>query len=290
VNDILLAILFGLVEGITEFLPVSSTAHIRITQFLCGVSRQDEFWKMFAVVIQIGAILAVVVYFRGRLAKFVRTFPRGEHGGRTWLTHPLTLVMIAFVTTAGPAYLLKKMVDRNLESPWIMGGALVVGGIAMWIIDVLCTRPRLTHVEDMGVLEAVWIGAVQILSAIFPGTSRSMSTIAAGQIFGMSRQAALEFSFFLSIPTMFAPTAKDLKNSLRPAVDPITHLRPPAIHVTGHQWMVLAVGTLVSFIVAWAVIAWFMNWVRHRGFVPFAIYRLLAGAAVLALAGKLLHA
>jgi undecaprenyl-diphosphatase len=289
VSDYLLSILFGVVEGLTEFLPVSSTAHIRITQFLCGISPQDEFWKMFAVVIQLGAILAVVVYFWKRLVKFIRTFPKGERGNRTWLTHPLTLVLIAFVVTAGPAYLLKKMVEKNLESPWVMGGSLVVGGIIMWIVDVAFKRPRITHVEEMGVLEAIWIGAIQIFSAIFPGTSRSMSTIAAGQTFGMSRQAALEFSFFLSIPIMFAATAKDLKDYIRPAADPVTHLRPVAMHLTSQQWGVLLVGMLVSFIVAWGVIAWFMNWVRTRGFVPFAVYRLLAGAAVLALAygGKL---
>ena len=283
------SLILGVVEGLTEFLPVSSTAHLRITQFLCGISPKDEYWKMFAVVIQLGAILAVVAYFWGRLVKFVRTFPKGERGNRTWVTHPLTLVMIAFVVTAGPAYLLKKMVDKNLESPWVMGGALVIGGMVMWVVDVMCTRPRIKHVEEMGVLEAVWVGAVQILAAIFPGTSRSMCTIAAGQTFGMSRQAALEFSFFLSIPTMFAATAKDLKDFIRPAADPVTNIRPEAIHLTGQQWGVLAVGMLVSFIVAWGVIAWFMNWVRNKGFAPFAVYRLAAGAGVLALAyyGKL---
>jgi undecaprenyl-diphosphatase len=289
VTNYLLSILFGVIEGLTEFLPVSSTAHIRITQFLCGISPQDEFWKMFAVVIQLGAILAVVVYFRDRLVKFVRTFPKGERGNRTWLTHPLTLVFIAFVVTAGPAYLLKKMVEKNLESTWVMGGSLIVGGIVMWIVDAAFSRPRITHVEEMGVIDSIWIGAVQIFSAIFPGTSRSMSTIAAGQTFGMSRQSALEFSFFLSIPIMFAATGKDLKDYIRPAVDPVTHIRPEAMHLTGQQWGVLIVGLLVSFVVAWGVIAWFMNWVRTKGFVPFAIYRLLAGVAVLALAyaGKL---
>jgi undecaprenyl-diphosphatase len=244
---------------------------------------------MFAVVIQLGAILAVVVYFRDRLVKFVRTFPKGERGNRTWLTHPLTLVFIAFVVTAGPAYLLKKMVEKNLESTWVMGGSLIVGGIVMWIVDAAFSRPRITHVEEMGVIDSIWIGAVQIFSAIFPGTSRSMSTIAAGQTFGMSRQSALEFSFFLSIPIMFAATGKDLKDYIRPAVDPVTHIRPEAMHLTGQQWGVLIVGLLVSFVVAWGVIAWFMNWVRTKGFVPFAIYRLLAGVAVLALAyaGKL---
>jgi len=284
----LLSILFGIVEGLTEFLPVSSTAHIRITQFLCGISPEDKFWAMFAVVIQLGAILAVVGYFWKRILKFIQTFPKGERGDRTWFNHPLTLVMIAFVVTAGPAYLLKKLIEKNLESPWIMGGSLVVGGIVMWVVDALFTRPKIQHVEEMGILEAVWIGAVQILSAVFPGTSRSMCTIAAGQVFGMSRSAALEFSFFLSIPTMFAATLKELKDYVRPPVDPVTQIRP-IVHLTGDQWGVLLVGFIVSLVVAWGVIAWFMKWVRTRGFVPFAIYRIIIGIIVLALASRLAH-
>lgn len=285
----LLSLLFGVVEGLTEFLPVSSTAHIRITQFICGIDPEDKFWAMFAVVIQLGAILAVLVYFWQRILKFISTFPKGEKGDRTWFNHPLTLVLIAFVVTAGPAYLLKKLVDQNLQSPYVMGGSLVVGGIVMWVVDALFTRPKIGHVEEMGLLEAIWIGAVQILSAIFPGTSRSMCTIAGGQVFGMSRAAALEFSFFLSIPTMVAATGKELFDYVRPKADPLTGIRPEALHVSGEQWGVLLLGTAVSFVVAWAVIAWFMKWVRTRGFVPFAIYRIIAGIIVLALASRLVH-
>jgi undecaprenyl-diphosphatase len=287
VNDYLLSLLLGVIEGLTEFLPVSSTAHIRLTQFLCGISPEDKFWQMYSVVIQIGAILAVLVYFRERILKFIKTFPKGENGDRTWLTHPLTLVMIAFVVTAGPAYLLKKVIEKQLESPYVMGGALLIGGIVMWIIDATFKKPRINHVEQMGVLDAIWIGAVQILSAVFPGTSRSMSTIAAGQVFGLSRAAALEFSFFLCIPTMFAAVGKELKDYIRPAVDAATGTRPEAIHITGNQWGILFLGTLVSFIVAWAVIAWFMNWVRSRGFAPFAIYRIIVGILVIVLASHM---
>ena len=154
----------------------------------------------------------------------------------------------------------------------------------MWVVDVACRKPRIQHVEEMGILDAIWIGAVQILSAVFPGTSRSMSTIAAGQTFSMSRTAALEFSFFLSIPIMFAATLKDLKDYVRPPADILTGIRPVPMHMTGEQWGVLLVGTAVSFVVAWGVIAWFMNWVRKHGFVPFAIYRLVAGGALLWLA------
>ena len=154
---------------------------------------------MYTIVIQLGAILALPVYFWSRIVKFVRTFPKGERGNRTIFTHPLSLTLIAFVVTAIPAWALAKVIGKNLESLWVMALALLVGGIIMWIVDAVFTRPRTMHMEEMTLPQAVWIGAAQIFSAVFPGTSRSMSTIAAGQIAGMSRPAALDFSFFLSM-------------------------------------------------------------------------------------------
>src|SRR5438128_2059814 len=162
----------------------------------------DGFWKMYTIVIQLGAILALPVYFRERIMQFIRTFPKGERGDRTIFTHPLSLTLIAFVVTALPAWALTKQIGKNLESLWVMAWALLIGGIVMWIVDAVFARPRVSHMEEMSLPQAVWIGAMQILSAIFPGTSRSMSTIAAGEVAGMSRPAALEFSFFLSMPTM----------------------------------------------------------------------------------------
>ena len=133
----------------------------------------------------------------------------------------------------------------------------------------------------MSLGQAIWIGAAQILSAVFPGTSRSMSTIAAGQIAGMSRPAALEFSFFLSMPTMVVATGYDLLKTIKPSHDDTSNLAP--LHVSGHQWIVLAIGFAISFIVALAVVAWFMRWVRARGFAPFAIYRIALGIVLLML-------
>jgi undecaprenyl-diphosphatase len=131
--------------------------------------------------------------------------------------------------------------------------------------------------EAMSFGQAVWIGACQILSAVFPGTSRSMSTIAAGQLAGMSRASALEFSFFLSIPTMVVATGYDLLKSLAGKGD-----NPIGVsQIDTHGWVVLAIGLVVSFIVAYGSVAWFMAWVRRRGFAPFAIYRIIVGAAVL---------
>src|SRR5438270_11637061 len=137
--------------------------------------------------------------------------------------------------------------------------------------------------EAMSLGQAIWIGACQILSAVFPGTSRSMSTIAAGQIARMSRASALEFSFFLSIPAMVVATCYDLLKSLRgKGANPIG-----VAQIDAHGWIVLAIGFVVSFIVAYAAVAWFMAWVRKRGFAPFAAYRIIVGALVLAFASKL---
>src|SRR3984893_17445786 len=279
-NDFLLSTLLGIVEGLTEFLPVSSTGHLRIVEALFNLNLHDSFWKMYTIVIQLGAILALPVYFWNRILKFLATFPKGERGDRNILTHPLSLTMVAFVVTAVPAWALHKKIGENLESLWVITTALIVGGIVMWIVDATFTRPRVTHMEEMSLPQAIWIGACQILSAVFPGTSRSMSTIAAGQIAGMSRPAALEFSFFLSMPTMVVATGYDLLKAVKPSHD-TSNLAP--LHVSGHQWIVLAIGFVISFIVALAVVTWFMRWVRARGFAPFAIYRILLGIVLLLL-------
>jgi len=278
--DYLLSVFLGIVEGLTEFLPVSSTAHLRICEALLHIDLHDGFWKMYTILIQLGAILALPVYFWGRIVRFVRTFPKGERGNRTIFTNPLSLTLIAFVVTAVPAWALAKVIGKNLESLWVMAMALLIGGIIMWIVDAVFTRPRTMHMEEMTLPQAVWIGAAQILSAVFPGTSRSMSTIAAGQIAGMSRPAALEFSFFLSMPTMAVATGYDFLKSVIPhhheaEIAPLT--------MTSHDWVVLAIGFVVSFFVALAVVAWFMNWVRARGFVPFAVYRIVLGLGLLML-------
>ena len=276
-SDFLLSILLGVVEGLTEFLPVSSTAHLRIVEAVLRLDLHDSFWKMYTIVIQLGAILALPVYFWNRILKFVSTFPKGERGDRNFLTHPLSLTMIAFVVTAVPSWALTKVIGKNLESLWVISIALLIGGVIMWIVDVTFTRPRVTHMEEMSLPQAIWIGAAQILSAVFPGTSRSMSTIAAGQVAGMSRPAALEFSFFLSMPTMIVATGYDLLKALAPNRRTAMEGNLAPLAVTTHQWIVLAIGFVVSFFVALAVVAWFMQWVRTRGFVPFAIYRLVVG-------------
>lgn len=278
-----MSIFLGIVEGLTEFLPVSSTAHLRIVEALLHIDLHDGFWKMYTIVIQLGAILALPVYFREQILRFLRTFPKGERGDRTILTNPLSLTLIAFVVTALPAWALTKQIGKNLESLWVMAWALLIGGIIMWVVDATFTRPRVARMDEMSLPQAVWIGAAQILSAIFPGTSRSMCTIAAGQVVGMSRPAALEFSFFLSMPTMLMATGYDFAKAVMPHHHDLTKASIAPLAMSGHEWIVLAIGFVVSFFVALGVVAWFMNWVRARGFVPFALYRIVLGIGMLTL-------
>jgi undecaprenyl-diphosphatase len=294
-NDYLLSLILGIVEGLTEFLPVSSTAHLRLSEMLLHISLSDGYWKMYSIVIQLGAILCLPVYFWTRIKRFLATFPRGDTGRRTPLTHPLGLTTVAFVVTAIPSFLLTKVIGKHLENISIIGWSLLIGGIVMWLVDALNSKSEAAgpgapgsrihtwKMEDMSVAQAIWIGFCQIFSAVFPGTSRSMSTIAAGQIAGMSRAAALEFSFFVSMPTMAAATLYTLLKSLGgKGENPIG-----VSQIDAHGWLVLAIGFIVSFIVAYGSVAWFMGYVRRRGFAPFAVYRIIVGALVLAFASRL---
>lgn len=271
-SDYLTAFIAGVVEGLTEFLPVSSTAHIVITQKILGIDLTSPFWKMFTVVIQLGAILAVLVYFRERIRQFLHSFPWRNGSFQSRISHPLSLVVLSFIVTAIPCFLMDKWIAERLESPRWIAWALIVGGVAMVAIDrYFAPRAKTDRMESMSLIQAIAIGAAQILAATFPGTSRSMATIAGGQVMGLSRPAALEFSFFLSIPVMFAAAGFKLLQFV---------LREP-IALTSEQWITLGIGFATSFFVAWAVIAWFMNWVKSHGFLPFAIYRIFAGAAIL---------
>jgi undecaprenyl-diphosphatase len=294
-NDYLLSVLLGIVEGLTEFLPVSSTAHLRLSEALLHVDLASGYWKMYSIVIQLGAIFTLPIYFWHRFVKSFSTFPKGERGDRTFLTHPLSLVLIAFVVTSIPSLLLIKKIGKHLESPYIIGSSLLIGGVVMWIVDELNsasetaglgatgTRIRTWHMEDMSLGQAIWIGFCQIFSAVFPGTSRSMATIAGGQLAGMSRASALEFSFFLSFPTMLAATGYTLlKSLLGKGENPVG-----VSQIDAHGWAVLVIGFVVSFVVAYGSVGWFLAWVRKRGFAPFAVYRIIVGVAVLYWASRL---
>jgi undecaprenyl-diphosphatase len=300
-NHYLLSVLLGILEGLTEFLPVSSTAHLRLAEAALGVDLSSGYWKMYSIVIQLGAILCLPIYFRSRIREFVSTFPYGSQRRHSLWTHPLTLTAVAFAFTAVPALLLTKVIGRNLESISVMSTSLLVGGIIMWLVDARYGQPRPAKslgaaaapsgsarfrtetLEQMTLGQAVWIGTCQALSAVFPGLSRSMATIAAGQVAGMSRPAALEFSFLLSIPTMAAATGYDLLKSLRHRGEGSAIGVGPS---NAQEWILLAIGFVLSFMVAYVVVAWFMRWVRRHGFAPFAAYRIILGIVVLALMSR----
>jgi undecaprenyl-diphosphatase len=172
-----------------------------------------------------------------------------------------------------------------------MALALVIGGIVMWIVDARSNRyeANTRDVEEMTLLQAIWIGLCQTLSAVFPGTSRSMSTIAAGQLAGLDRPAALEFSFLLSIPTMVAATGWDFIKEIHPSkVADAVGGAGIQVAMNPERWMVLLIGLVVSFIVALGVVEWFLFWVRKHGFTMFAIYRILLGGGLLLFGTKYL--
>jgi len=191
--------------------------------------------------------------------------------------------------------LASRCIAVSYENLYIIGWSLLIGGVVMWIVDAMNEKSEAAgpsagggrihtwKMESMSLGQAVWIGFCQIFSGVFPGTSRSMSTIAGGQLAGMSRASALEFSFFVSIPTMVAATGYTLLKSLRgKGENPIG-----VSQIDAHGWIVLAIGFVVSYIVAYASVAWFMAYVRKHGFVPFAVYRIIVGALVLVFASRL---
>ncbi|MGZ3694254.1 MAG: undecaprenyl-diphosphate phosphatase [Bdellovibrionota bacterium] len=259
-SDVLLAALLGVVEGITEFLPISSTAHLRIAQHLLGISLENEFWKLFAIFIQLGAILSVVVIYREKLLGYAKK-P---------FQHSVYLFAVAFVCTAGPAFLLKKVIGQNLESIFVMMASLAIGGVIMIVVDKIFVGGRTKAISEMGYGQAIFIGLCQILSAVFPGTSRSMSTIASGQMVSLTRATAIEFSFLLSIPIMVVATLYDL----------LKYVKSTPVGLSSHEIVLLAIGFIVSFLVGYIVVIWFLGYVRKHGFLAFGIYRILLAAAL----------
>jgi undecaprenyl-diphosphatase len=271
------SIILGIVEGITEFLPISSTAHLRLVEPLLNIDLTSGYWKTYTVVIQLGAILSIVWLFWQRTNEFRKTFPLSNFDD-TMFTHPLGLIAIAFLVTVGPCWAADHFIMKNLERVGVIAAALIIGGIVMWIVDVIAVRSpsmnRTENMEKMKPWQAIWIGLVQVLSAAFPGTSRSMSTIAGGQVAGLTRGAAVEFSFFLAVPTMVAASGYKLMQALKHPAEGLSGAPP-------HQWAILAIGFIVSFLVALPVNAWFITWVRRRGFGGFAVYRIILGIVVL---------
>lgn len=263
-DTIVTAILLGIVEGLTEFLPVSSTGHLILATELFGYDSHQ--WAMFNVMIQLGAILAVVV-------QYWRTF--WAVGTGLLRLEPMSLrflrnLLAAFIPSAILGLLLKDQIDVMLGSPMVVCWALVIGGVAILVIEKHAKTGELTGIGQLPLRQALGVGLAQCVSMI-PGVSRSGATIMGALAMGIERRTAAEFSFFLAIPTMLGATTLELIDN-REAVMAGT---------LGVGWAEIAVGFAVSFIVALAVIRLFVAYVSKSGFKPFAWYRIVAGAVAI---------
>ncbi len=265
--EILKAILFGIVEGITEWLPVSSTGHLILLDEFIRLDVSPAFYEMFEVVIQLGAILAVIVLFFHKLNPFS---PKKDdlQKKNTWSLW--FKVVVAVVPSAVLGLLLDDWMDEHLYNYVVVAITLIVYGVAFIFVERMGKSTKIDNVFHIDYRTAFFIGAFQCLSLI-PGTSRSGSTILGAILLGVSRSAGAEFSFFLAIPTMLGASGlKALKYLLE-------GLTPSAT-----EWAVLITGCIVSFLVSVLVIRVLMDFVRKHSFAPFGIYRIILGTAVLA--------
>jgi len=260
VLDILKAVILGLVEGATEFIPVSSTGHLIIAGDWIGFDK--EFAATFEIFIQLGAILAIVWLYRDTLFGAVRDW-RTEARARRLILN----LAIAFVPAAAVGFLIHDWIKEYLFTPVTVAGALVAGGVAILVIEQLKPPTRVATVDDVSPGSALGVGLAQVLS-LFPGVSRSGATIMGGLAIGLSRPAATEFSFFVAVPVMFAATIFELVSSR----DLLTAASVP----------LLAVGFIASFVSAIVVVKAFVRFVSRHSFAPFAWYRIVFGAALLA--------
>lgn len=266
--EILKAILFGIVEGVTEWLPVSSTGHLILLEEFVRLQVSEAFMSMFNVVIQLGAILAVILLFFKKL----NPFDPGKKPAarrRTWALW--AKVVVAILPSGIVGVLLDDWMDAKLHNPWVVATMLIVYGVAFLLVERRNARRKtqLREVYDIDLKTGLLIGLFQCLSLI-PGTSRSGSTILGAILLGVGRSAGAEFSFFMAIPTMLGASGiKLLKFLLSGAA------------ITGLELTVLAVGCLVSFLVSLLVIRGLMNYVRRHSFALFGVYRIVLGVIVL---------
>ncbi|TCD10261.1 undecaprenyl-diphosphate phosphatase [Pedobacter frigidisoli] len=249
------AIILAIIEGLTEFLPVSSTGHMIVASSFMGIA-SDPFVKLFTIIIQLGAILSVVVLYFKRFFKSITFYVK---------------LLVAFIPAAVFGLLLSKKIDELLESPMAVGISLLVGGVILLFVDKWFNKPTINEEENINYLTALKIGFFQCI-AMIPGVSRSGATIIGGMSQKLSRKVAAEFSFFLAVPTMFAATAKKLYDFYKEG-HTITH----------EQTNLLIVGNVVAFIVALLAIKSFIGYLNKHGFKMFGYYRIVAGLVIIIL-------
>jgi undecaprenyl-diphosphatase len=254
-------IILGIIEGLTEFLPVSSTGHLLLADELLGFSGPPG--KTFEVIIQFGAILSVIVVYWEKLWGVVLRLPTDPQARKFTLG-----LLIAFLPSMIVGGLLHNVIKELLFNPWIVAFSLIIGGLLIFIIEDAAPRPVERSVDDLKLSTCLKIGLFQLVSMI-PGVSRSGATILGGMLIGVERKAAAEFTFFLAIPTMFAASVYDLYKNWAA--------------LSLHDGLIIAVGFVVSFLSAYVVVKTFIAFISRFGFAPFAWYRIVVGVAALAL-------
>ncbi|MGC5004894.1 undecaprenyl-diphosphate phosphatase [Streptomyces sp. NBC_00353] len=264
------AIVLGIVEGVTEFLPISSTGHLKIAEGLMDIPVDDKGVVAFTAVIQVGAIAAVLVYFFKDIVRFVTAWVRGlahrdqreSHDYKfTWWVIYATIPIVIVGLAA------KRLIEGPLASLWVVAGSLIVGSGVMWAADQMGRHRR--GEEDTTLKDAMLVGCSQILALLFPGFSRSGATMSTGLMLDLNRVAATRLSFFLGIPSLTGAGLYELKDAVGGGVGAVP----------------LAVGTVVSFVVAYASIAWLLKFVAKHSFNAFVIYRIIVGVLLFALLG-----
>ena len=260
--ELIKVIILGIVEGLTEFLPISSTGHLIVFAALLDFKNVGR--TTFEIFIQIGTVVAVIVYFRAELLKQVATVSSDKDVQRLWMN-----IIIAFIPAAVIGFIFADKIDALLFRPIIVAASLIVGGIIFLIVE---RRPNTAaptgSLEAITPRQALAVGLAQITSLI-PGVSRSGSTIIGGMLFGLDRAVATRFSFFLAIPTLGIATLYKLVKSLK--------------SIQGGDAVNLVLGAVVAGVVAWIAIRWLLNYVAHNNYVAFGYYRIVAGIIIILL-------
>ncbi len=276
--EILKALLFGIVEGITEWLPVSSTGHMILIDRFVQLDVSDEFYDMFQVVIQFGAIIAVIILFWDKLWPFAMRKKKGEERRvLAWKKGAFDMwvkIIVACVPAAIVGLLFDDKIDELFYNSVVVSIALIVVGIAFIIIESMNSKkkPTINSIAEMSYKTVIIIGLFQLIAAIFPGTSRSGATIIGALLIGVSRATAAEFTFFLAVPVM---AGASLLKIVKFALEGIT--------MSGMEIAILAVGTITAFVVSVVVIKFFMGYIKKHDFKAFGWYRIVLGALVLAI-------
>ncbi|ARH89678.1 MULTISPECIES: undecaprenyl-diphosphate phosphatase [Streptomyces] len=264
------AVVLGAVEGVTEFLPVSSTGHLKIAEGLMGIPVDDKAVVGFSAVIQVGAIAAALVYFGKDIVRIVGAWFRGLGNREERYHHDYKFawwVIYATIPIVVVGLAAKPLIEGPLASLWVVAGSLIVGSGVMWAADQMGRHKR--GEDDTSLKDAMWVGCSQILALLFPGFSRSGATMSTGLILDLERVAATRLSFFLGIPALTGAGIYELKDAMG----------------SGAAVLPLAIGTVVSFAVAYASISWLLKFVAKHSFNSFVIYRILVGVLLFGLLG-----